>query len=155
MQSYYKEKHGIESLGTVQRISLGKYRALWEKGAPKAIPTMCILVIKKDENLVPLWAKSQIVVLGNQEEYDWSKSERFAPLLWFNSLCFLVSLAVRNRRGLKKGDCDNAFCHRDLPLDEVTIICPPSGDTDSLKDEYWLLVKLLYGLHRGPQQWYQ
>jgi hypothetical protein len=54
LQSYYKEKRDIESLGTFQKISLGEYHALREKGAPRAIPTMCVLTIKKDENLLPL-----------------------------------------------------------------------------------------------------
>jgi hypothetical protein len=54
LQSNYKEKCGIESLASYQKITLGKYCALWEKGAPKAIPTMCVLTIKKDENLLPL-----------------------------------------------------------------------------------------------------
>jgi hypothetical protein len=54
LQSYYEEKRGIESLRTFKNITLGEYRALCVKGAPKAIPTMCILTIKKDENLLPL-----------------------------------------------------------------------------------------------------
>jgi hypothetical protein len=54
MQSYYKEKNGIESLGTFCRMSLGQYRALREKGASEAILTMCVLTIKKDKNLIPL-----------------------------------------------------------------------------------------------------
>ncbi len=153
LQSYYEEKHGIESIGTFRQISLGKYRALREKGAPKVIPTMGVLTIKKDENLMPLWAKCRIVVLGNREEHDWSKSERFAPVLWFDSLHFLVSLAVQHRCGLKQGDCKNAFCHKDLKPDEVTIVHLPSDDLDSLKDEYWLLLKILYGLCHNPQHW--
>jgi hypothetical protein len=64
LQSYYKEKSGIESLDTFCRISLGEYGALHEKGAPKAIPTMCVLTIKKDKTLMPLWGKLRIVVLG-------------------------------------------------------------------------------------------
>ena len=48
LQSYYEEKCGIESLGTFCCISLGEYHALLEKGAPKAIPTMCVSTIKKD-----------------------------------------------------------------------------------------------------------
>jgi hypothetical protein len=48
LQSYYEEKCGIESLGTYCLISLGEYCALCEKGAPKAIPTMCVSTIKKD-----------------------------------------------------------------------------------------------------------
>ena len=46
LQSYYEEKNGIESLGTFKRITLGEYRALRERGAPRAIPTMCVLTIK-------------------------------------------------------------------------------------------------------------
>jgi hypothetical protein len=54
LQSHYEEKRGIESLGTFKKITLGEYRALCKKGAPKAIPTMCVLTIEKDENLLPL-----------------------------------------------------------------------------------------------------
>jgi hypothetical protein len=94
LQSYYKEKGGIKCLGTFKCLTLGKYCVLQEKGAPKAIPTMSILTIKKDKQLMPLRAKSLIVVLGNHEYRDWSKSDLFAPVLYFHSLRFLVSLAV-------------------------------------------------------------
>jgi hypothetical protein len=68
LHSYYEEKRGIKSINTYRKITLGEYRALWGKGAPKTIPTMCVLMIKKDENLLPLDAKSRIVVLGNHED---------------------------------------------------------------------------------------
>ena len=51
LQSYNEEKGGIEEMGTFRKITLGEYRALREKGPPKAIPTMCVLTIKKDEQL--------------------------------------------------------------------------------------------------------
>jgi hypothetical protein len=85
LQSYYKEKRGIEDMGTFWKITLGEYRTLRAKGAPKAIPTMCVLTIKKDNQLIPLRAKSRIVVLGNRETRDWSKSDCFAPVLLFDS----------------------------------------------------------------------
>jgi len=44
-ESYREEKRGIESLNTYQKNTLGEYRALCKKGAPKAIPTMCMLTI--------------------------------------------------------------------------------------------------------------
>jgi hypothetical protein len=75
LQSYYEEKRGVKSLGTFCKITLGEYRTLRKKGAPKAIPTMCVLTIKKDENLLPLRAKSRIAVLGNHEDRVWSKSD--------------------------------------------------------------------------------
>ncbi len=35
LQSYYKEKHRIESLNIYPKITLGEYQALWEKGCIK------------------------------------------------------------------------------------------------------------------------
>jgi hypothetical protein len=154
LQSYYKEKRGVKSLGTVRKISLGKYHALREKGVPKAIPTMCVLTIKKDENLLPFRAKSRIVVLGNHKNRVKSKSNQYAPVLCGNSLWFLVSLAVEKRHPLRQGDCKNAFCQEILPPDETTIVRPPSGDPKADPNKYWLLLWTLYGLQRSPCHWY-
>jgi hypothetical protein len=60
-----EKKEGLESLNTFHEITLGEFTALREKGAPRAIPTMCVLTIKTDKNLLPLQAKSRIVALGN------------------------------------------------------------------------------------------
>jgi hypothetical protein len=153
LQSYYKEKGSIEAIGTFWKITLGEYRALCEKGAPKAIPTMYVLAIKKDKQLMPLWAKSCVIVLGNREGRDWSKSNCFAPVFRFDSLRFLVSLLTQHHCGLQQGDCKNAFCQGILPSEETTIIQPPSGDLDAGKDEYWPLLKTLYGLRQSPCHW--
>ncbi len=91
---------------------------------------MCILTNKKDKHLLPLHAKSRIVVLGNHEDHIWTKSDRFAPVLRQDSLHFLTSLVVQKRRALRQGDCKNAFCQGILPPDETTIVRPPSGDPD-------------------------
>ena len=49
LASFREEKSGIHSEDTYVKLSHAEYRALWEKGAPRAIPTMCVLSIKKDE----------------------------------------------------------------------------------------------------------
>ncbi len=85
---------------------------------------------------------------------EWSKSDWFAPVLCFDSLCYLVSLAVQNCCGLKQGDCKNAFYQGILSPEEITIIRPPSGDPDAAKDKYWWLLKTLSGLRRSPCHWY-
>ena len=103
---------------------------------------------------MPLRAKSRIVVLGNHENRDWSKSDRFAPVLRFKSLRFLVSMSTQHCRALKQGDCKNAFCQGILPAEETTIVRPPSGDPDASKDKYRLLLKTLYGLRWSPRHWY-
>ncbi len=154
LQSYADKKGGLESLNTYKKITLGEYCSLREKGAPRAIPTMCVLTIKRDENLLPNSAKSQIVVLGNHEDRVWSKSDKFAPVLQGDSLRFLVSMAVQHCRPLCQGNCKNVFCQGILPPEEVTIVRPPSGDPDAEPQEYWLLLRTLFGLRCSPQHWY-
>ncbi len=58
MASFREEKSGIKSQNTYIKINLAEYRALCAKGTPRAIPTMCVLSIKKDKMLNPLRAKS-------------------------------------------------------------------------------------------------
>ena len=154
LASFREEKSGIESQDTYVKINLADYRALRAQGVPKAIPTMCVLSIKKDKMFNPLRAKSRIVVLGNHEDQVWTKSEKYAPVLRSDSMRLLVSLAVEKRRALKQGDCKNAFCQGVLPDNEITIVKPPIGDLDAAKDEYWLLKKKLYGLRRSSRHWY-
>ena len=66
LESYYEEKQALVDNDTYVKLSLAEYRRLRRKGASKAIPSMCVLVVKNDENLNPHRAKSRIVVLGNQ-----------------------------------------------------------------------------------------
>ncbi len=84
LNSFYEEKQGIERLGTFSKTTLGEHRALCKKGAPKAIPTMCILSIKHDKNLLSLCAKSCIVILGNHKDRIWSSATGML-------LCFRVT----------------------------------------------------------------
>ncbi len=151
LESFREEKDGIRSQDTYEVLTLDAYRA---KGAPQAIPTMCALTIKPDEMLQPHRAKSRIVALGNHEDQIWTESEKYAPILRSDTLHFLVSLAIQQRRTLKEGDCKNAFCQGILPPDEITIVKTPIGDPDAKKDEYWLLKRTLYGLRRSPKHWY-
>jgi hypothetical protein len=115
---------------------------------------MCVLTIKRDENLLPHCAKSRIVVLSNHKNRVWSKSDKYAPVLRGGSLRFLVSMAIQQRRPLCEGDCKNAFCQGILPPEEVTIVCPPSDHPDADPQEYWLLWHTLYGLRLSPRHWY-
>ena len=154
LASFKEEKDGIIAQDTYDILNLAQYRAYREQGAPRAIPTMCVLTIKPDEMLRPHRAKSRIVVLGNHEDRIWTKSEKYAPVLRPDTLRLIVSMAIQQRRTLKQGDCKNAFCQGILPPDEITIVKPPIGDPDANKDEYWLLKRTLYGLRRSPKHWY-
>jgi hypothetical protein len=153
MRCFWKEKDSIISMDTYDTITLAQYRALREKGAQRAILTMCVLTIKPAMMNLHC-AKSHIVVLGNHKERIWSKSDKYTPVLCPDTMRLIVSMAVEQRRTLQQGDCKNAFCQGILPPDEITIIKPPIGDPDAKKDEYWLLKWTLYGLHRSPRHWY-
>jgi hypothetical protein len=154
LASFREEKLGIQSLDTYDKITLARYRTLRTKGTPCAIPTMCVLSIKKDKMLNPPCAKSRIVLLGNHEDCVWMKSKKYAPVLCPDTLCLMVSMTVKRHCTLKQGDCKNAFCQGILPADDVTIVKPPIGDPDAEKDKYWLLKRTLYSLCCNPCHWY-
>ena len=126
LSSFQEEKDGLKSQDTYDVLTLEQYRAYRAKGAPWAIPTMCVLTIKPDEMLRPHCAKSCIVVLGNHEDCIWTKSEKYAPVLCRDTLRLLVSMAIQKRPTLKQGDCKNSFFQGVLPPDEITIVKPPS-----------------------------
>jgi hypothetical protein len=100
LASFREEKSGIKSQNTYVKISLTNYRALRAQGAPRAIPTMCVLSNKNDEMINPLGAKSRIVVLCNHQDRVWTKPEKYAPILCPDSMRLMVSLAVEKRRTL-------------------------------------------------------
>ena len=155
LDSYNEEKGGLQDMGVYERISKKDYLSLKRAGKiPKAIPSMCVLVVKTDRDGKPNRAKSRIVVLGNHEDRLYSKSKRYAPVLKYDSLRLLTAHVVSNKRILQQGDCKNAFCNATLPDDEATVIRPPAGDPAHKQDEYWLLKKTLYGLRRSPKHWY-
>ncbi len=89
--------------------------------------------------LNPLQAKSHIIVLGNHEDRIWTKPEKYAPVLQPDTMHLLVSMAVKQRRTLKQGNCKYAFCQGIFLDNEITIVKPPIGNPDAKKDKYWLL----------------
>jgi len=156
LASYREEKGGLEQHDVYERINKKTYLALRRKGLiPKALPSMCVLVVKSNKDGSPHRAKSRIVVLGNHEERYFSKSDRYAPVLQYSSLRLLVSKAIGDKRVLQQGDCKNAFCQATLPDDERVVVRPPIGDPAYKQDELWFLKKTLYGLRRSPRHWYQ
>ena len=74
-------------MGVYEHISKKEYLSIKLAGKiPKAILSMCVLVVKTDRDGKPNWAKSHIVVLGNHEDSLYFKSKRYAPVLKYDSL---------------------------------------------------------------------
>jgi hypothetical protein len=62
LHSLREEKDCIESLDTYDKITLVEYRALQEKGASQAVPTMFVLTIKPDKKMNLHCTKSRVFV---------------------------------------------------------------------------------------------
>jgi hypothetical protein len=151
--SYKEECDGFREFDTFEELTLQEYRKLAETHGP-AIPSMCVLVTKKDEHGNPVRVKSRIVVLGDKDPHQWSKGNCFAPVAAQSAVCLLVSLAIEHSKFAQQGDCKNSFCNPVLPEDEVVIV-PPPGCPLSKPNTFWRLRKTLYGLRRPPKHWYE
>ena len=78
INSHNKEKHGISDHDGYKRISKKKYLALNQYGKiPKAIPSMCVLIVKPDKDGKLYRANSCIVVLGNFEDSVYQKMHQY------------------------------------------------------------------------------
>ena len=153
--SYAEEHNGLRDLDTYDVIDEAEYRRLQAAHGIEAIPTMCIHCVKPDAAGNPDRAKSRTVVLGNEEDRYWEKTDLFAPVISKHSVRMLVALSVSKGRITKQCDAKNAFCHPTLPDDEICVVTPPRGCPFSKPGTYWRLKKTLYGLRRSPRHWYQ
>jgi len=91
----------------------------------KALPSMCVLVIKHDKDGNPVRAKSRIVVLGNHEDRVYDKSQKYAPVLKYSSLRLLVAKAVRAKRVRGPTPCRGSWlCQRRILVPEENFIWP-------------------------------
>jgi hypothetical protein len=153
-QSYDEEYDGLYQSDTFEIISEDEYFRLCRETGIKAIPSMCVFTVKKDSSGKPVRAKSRIVVLGNKDPRNWSKSDCYAPVISLPMVRMLTALAVQKRRTLKQGDCKLAFVQAVLPPEELTIVKPPVDCPRSTFGTYWRLKKSLYGLRRAPKHWF-
>ena len=155
MDSYKEEKQGLTNHEVYKKIPRNQYISLRRASKiPKAIPSMCVLVVKNNKDGKTLCAECEIVVLGNVEDRLYQKSQCYAPVLKYSSLRLLTAKSVGDKRIIQQSDCKNAFCNTTLLDDGFTVIQPTIGYLDFQKDEYWLLKKTLYVLRRSPHDWY-
>ena len=127
MDSYKEEKQGLIDHEAYEKILKNQYLALRRAGKiPKAIPSICVLVVKNNKYGKPFHAKSRIDVLGNFKDRFYQKSQRYAPVLKYSSLRLLKAKVVGDKSIIQQGT---------LPENEVTVIRPPIGDPVFQEDE--------------------
>jgi hypothetical protein len=116
---------------------------------------MAIATIKYDAHNKPKRAKYRLVVLGNLDYHTWSWESTAAPVLSQLELRLLTSLAVHHHCVLKNCDVKQAVVQSKLPENEVYFLKPPPGCPRSKANEYWRLIRSLYGLKRAPRIWFE
>ena len=154
-KSYKSEYDGLMNVDTWQVITEAQYQQLIKLQNVTTIPTMAILVIKKDGDGNPIRAKYRIVALGNLDTNPWTKQDCFAPVLSQLELRFIIALAVKQGCIPRTADVAQAFCQAVLPEDEKYVCIPPAGCPLTPPNSYLLLKKTLYGLKRSPRHWYE
>ena len=151
--AYLEKINGLKQRNTWDTISEEVYNQLRPK-VKALLPSMDISTIKYDADGKPKRAKYRIVALGNLDRVHWNKGDVYAPVMSMIELRLLTSIAVRNNCIMKSGDIKQAFVQADPPTDEIYVIRPPKGCTQTNPTDLWKLNKPLYGLRRAPRHWY-
>jgi hypothetical protein len=151
--AYTEEFDGLTSLPSWEVMTEDQYLKLNQ--GHNALPTMAIATIKFDKHNKPKRAKYRIVVLGNLDYHHWPKADTAASVLSQLELRLLTSLAAHHKRVLKNCDVKQAFVQSSLPDDEIYFLRPPVGCPRSRPNEYWRLIRSLYGLRRAPKLWFE
>ena len=91
--AYREEYNGLCNFPTWEVISEQDYCRI-RHVVGKPLPTMAISTIKKDENGKPKRCKYRIVVLGNLDNHELTKTDCFAPVLSMPELRLLTNISV-------------------------------------------------------------
>ena len=135
-------------------ITENEYKVL-QKTVGRALPSMAIATIKRDENGNPTRAKYRLVVLGNLNPNHWSKGDCYAPVMSQLEFCLLIAISCRLRCPIYTGDFTQAFCQSILPKYKTYIVRPPKDCLFTPPNIYLKLKRTLYGLKRSPRHWYK
>ena len=98
LASYKEEYDGLVKQDTFDIIDEETYRHIHHTTGKLAIPSMGILSVKKDASGNPLCAKSHIIMMGNHNPMEWSKSECYAPVVALPMVQMLTALAVKPKQ---------------------------------------------------------
>jgi hypothetical protein len=98
---YYEELNGLKEHDMYLTISTQEYHKKYS--GIQILPSRGIQTIKKDEEGIPVHAKSCIVALGKFEDRIWKKIEKFAPILCDESAHLMTSMAIQMDHIKKQG----------------------------------------------------
>src|SRR5260221_185174 len=98
--------------------------------------------------------KVQIVVKGFSQAYQINYDETFTPVIKWDSIHILLTLAAQLNLEIHQMDVKTAFLNGDL--DHTIFMDPPPGSANfGIPNVVWKLEKSLYGLKQVLHAWYQ
>ena len=122
------------------------------------------ILVKKPENRKPLkclWVftlkeneiyKARLVIKGCAQKQGIDYNETFSPVVRFETVRFVISIAAREHLHLGKFDVKTAFLYGEL--DELIFMFQPEGFSDGTS-RVCQLQKSLYGLKQASRNWFE
>ena len=95
--------------------------------------------------------KARLVAKGFLQELGHNYVDVYAPVMKFDTLRLMLTLAAINNYKINQLDAKTAFLNGDI--DYTVYLDPPTG-TSTPADKIWKLNKGLYGLKQAPHIWF-
>ncbi len=130
------------------------YRLIDLPQGRKALGSKTIFKLKLKADGTTDHRKARVVVQGCGQCEGINFFETYAPVLRYESLRFLLALAVEMDLEIHQMDVDSAFLQADLK-DEIYIRQPEGFIDPKHPNKVWRLLKSLYGLKQAPLVWNQ
>lgn len=116
----------------------------------KALKTMWVFKTKLDSDGNIQTHKARLVAKGCAQISGLDYTEKFSPVIRYNSIRFLVALAARQRFRIEQMDAVTAFLQGELS-DEIYIQQPENFSDNSSR--VCRLKKAMYGLKQSSREW--
>jgi len=144
-------KHALESEHN-SIVKTGTYELVDRPFGKKILRTKYVLKIKRKQDGSIDKFKVRLVVLGNMQRDGVDYKETFAPVLKYQSLRVLLSIANEEKMHVHQMDVKTAFLNGDLE-EEVYVEQPEGMIKTGEEHKVWKLKKALYGLKQAPRAW--
>lgn len=110
-----------------------------------------VFTVKRDSETKKEKFKGRIVAKGFTQEKGVNYIEKYSPVMRFETLRLIISIAAIKQWGITQLDAKNAFLNG--KLDYEVYLQPPEGTTKGT-EFVWKLHRSLYGLKQSPRIWY-